>query len=507
VPFWAAYRFVVGAILVYLAVHFAVRMAMWPTLGIDDAEQALFAQEFAWNYRFRGPPLFTWMLLGLGKLIGINILSLSLLRYTLLGCVFVFAFLTARRLIADPRLSALSVYSFGAIYMFAFYSHHDFTHTTIMSAMLAVGWYIFVRLAASPRLGWYIALGAVFGLGLLGKWNFAMFAAALPLACLLDRSMRPLVLTWKVGPALAACGLVVAPTVVAALSDATAQDMIRSTLVAEGEAYLAGMTKGILRLALAIIAYPEPLLPLVLVIFAAALWRGVHTSSRESDTTRPSVGFLFLTIAVSLSLHLALVLALGATEISERLLQPPLFILPIALFMLIERGTPTTRAVNIYAATITALVMGTLAARIVVYVIGSDYCGSCRNMAPFYALADEIRSAGYSGSGTILVAGLHIGGNMRVEFPEARVIDADYPLKTWPGAREEGQCLLLWQDRDPDEAAATRQYLHTYLEETLRGPERTPDHAGLASALMFGSDKRQYRMRFELYDEPAGDCR
>ena len=54
-----------------------------------------------------------------------------------------------------------------------------------MAALIAVAWYVFLRLAAAPRLGWYLALGAVFGFGMLAKWNFVLFALALPLACLL----------------------------------------------------------------------------------------------------------------------------------------------------------------------------------------------------------------------------------------------------------------------------------------------------------------------------------
>jgi len=168
-PIWAQPRFVAAAIAVYLLTHFAVRLAMWHTLGIDDAEQALFAQDFSWSYRRSAPPLFTWILIALGKLIGVNILSISLIRYALLAMIFGFAYATARRLIADPRLSALSIYSFAAIYLFAFYSHHDLTHTTMMTAMLAVAWYIFVRLAETPRLGWYLALGAAFGLDDCGR--------------------------------------------------------------------------------------------------------------------------------------------------------------------------------------------------------------------------------------------------------------------------------------------------------------------------------------------------
>ncbi len=508
VPVWAQPRFVAAAILAYLLVHFAVRMAMWPTLGIDDSEQALFAQKFAWSYRGQAPPLFTWLLIALGKPLGVNILSISLIRYTLLGMIFGFAYATARRLTRDPRLSALAVYSFAAIYMFAFYSHHDLTHTTLMSAMLAVGWYVFVRLAEKPALGWHLALGAAFGLGLLGKWNYVMFAAALPLACLALPDYRRLLLTWKIVPALVLGAALVLPTALATLAEgARTADTLNGVLMGEGASYLSRVVEGTGRLALSAIAYPQPLLPLAVIVFALPLWRGLKGPTDEAFSPRPSLTFLALTMAISLALHFALVLALGAREFHERLMQPPLFILPVALFMLIERGRPSKRAVDVFALMIAVLVAGTLGARIAVFALGADHCSACRDMAPFRALAADLRKEGYSGGGTIVVDGFHIGGNMRVEFPNARIMDAAYPPRIWPAPRDNGPCLLLWEERDPERTTATEAWLHAYLANELHASPDAPHRKGAASEFMFGSAKRQYRLLYALYDAPDGDCR
>lgn len=509
IPLWADSRFVHLAILAYLAVHFVVRLAMWHTLGIDDAEQALFAQDFSWSYRKAAPPLFTWLLIGLGKVFGVNILTISLIRYTLLGVIFGFTYAAARRLIVDPRLSALAVYSFAAIYVFAFYSHHDLTHTTMMTAMLAVACYVFVRLAESPRLGWYLALGAVFGLGLLGKWNFVMFAAALPLACLLLPAYRRLVLTWKILPAAIVCALIALPTVAAALHGASDIDSAQAVLVGDGAPpYPARVADGAWRLVKSVLAYPQPLLVLMALAFALPILRGIRGGPKTAPAPplRPDAAFLGWTMAISLALHLALVLTIGAREFHERLMQPALFILPIFLFMLIERGRPSPRAVNAFALMIALLVPVALAARVAVYLIGADYCGSCRNMVPFAALAQDLRAAGFAGTGTILADGFHIGGNMRVEFPAARVIDAAYPPATWPAPRGEGDCLLLWQMRDdPGRGEAARDWLEKYLVAKLEGAADAPHRDGVASGPMFHSE-REYRLGYRLYDEPTGDC-
>jgi 4-amino-4-deoxy-L-arabinose transferase-like glycosyltransferase len=505
-PIWAQPRFVAAAIAVYLLTHFAVRLAMWHTLGIDDAEQALFAQDFSWSYRRSAPPLFTWILIALGKLIGVNILSISLIRYALLAVIFGFAYATARRLITDPRLSALAVYSFAAIYLFAFYSHHDLTHTTVMTAMIAVSWYIFVRLAETPRLGWYLALGGAFGLGLLGKWNFVMFAATLPLACLLHPDYRRLLLTWKILPAALLCVAIMLPTVVAALHGPTDLDTAGKVLGGGDAPYLRRVGEGIVRLFASVIAYPQPLLVLMALVFAMPMLRGVRLDAAAASAFRPvlSPAFVGATIAVSLALHLLLVVAVGAREFHERLMQPPLFILPLFLFMLVERGRPSPRAVNAFAILVALLVPVALAARIVVYQIGADYCGSCRNMVPFERLADDLQSAGFSGMGTIVAEGFHIGGNMRVAFPDARIIDSDYPPATWPSARGNGGCLLVWQDRDDREGEFAPR-LHAYVVDKLGGARDAVPRAGNVAAPMYHST-RQYRLAYLLYP-PTGDCR
>jgi hypothetical protein len=281
-----------------------------------------------------------------------------------------------------------------------------------------------------------------------------------------------------------------------------------SVVVGSAEPYFARVVEGAGRLVASALAYPLPLLPLVLLVFALPLWRGFRAPRPgPDDPARPGAAFLAWTIAISLALHVALVVAFGAREFHERLMQPPLFILPILIFMLIERGRPAARAVSAFAIVLAVLVAGTLAARVVVYALGADHCGSCRNMAPFGALADELRAAGYSGAGTIVANGFHVGGNMRVEFPSARVTEPSFPQYAWPPAEGDGTCLLVWQVRDDRPMSDEVGYLESYLAEKLGGSVDAPHRDGVVSAPMFGSGTRQYQLGYRLYDEPTGDCR
>jgi hypothetical protein len=333
-----------------------------------------------------------------------------------------------------------------------------------------------------------------------------MFAAALPLACLLLPSYRPLVLSWKILPAALLCAAIVLPTALAALGSPSDLDSVRSVLGGSDAPYVRRVTQGIGRLILSVIAYPQPLIVLVALTFALPFLLGVLVYKTSGRERRPVLtpAFVGTTIAVSLGLHLLLVFGVGAREFHERLMQPALFILPVVLFMLIERGRPSARAVNTFATLVALLVPLALAARIVVYEIGADYCGNCRNMVPFEKLAGDLRAAGFSGVGTIVTKGFHIGGNMRVEFSEARVIDAAYPPAIWPPARSNGNCLLLWQARD-DRQEESATDLQAYAFEKLGGSRDAPVRAGTVAEPMFHS-ARQYRLAYLLYS-PMGDCR
>jgi 4-amino-4-deoxy-L-arabinose transferase-like glycosyltransferase len=508
-PAWAAPRAVALLIAAYLLIHLGVRLWMGPTLGLDDAEQALFAQHWLLNYRFRAPPLFTWALVGTGGVLGVNMLSISLLRYALLAMIFGLTYLTARRLIRDPALAALATFSFAAIYVFGYYSHHDLTHTTTLSAFIAASWYVFVRLAETPGLRWYLLLGLCFGLGMLGKWNFAMFAVALPLACLAHRGFRHLILTWKIVPAGLVAAAVTLPSALWAVHvGPAAGDNTRTLLGKSGYSFLAVLWKGTTDLAVSVLFYPLPFLVLFLVVFGGAAWRGFRAPEPLAPHRQsvPDARLVGSSIAIAIGLYWLLVPLAGATQFKERLLQPALLILPIYLFMLVELGSPPQRALRAYAIVVAVTVAVMLAARIGIHVAGGDYCRVCRTFAPFEQIGDSLRAAGFRGQGTIVVTGFHAGGNLRVQFPDARLMEIGYPAGVWPKASGNRQCLAVWvEDEGPSERVRAR--IDAYLAQELGVARDVARREGMIATPLQGSATRPYRLFYGLYDGPQGECR
>jgi len=50
-------------ITLLLVVLGVLRATLFPGTGGDDGEQLIFAQEFAWGYQARNPPLYTWLVI------------------------------------------------------------------------------------------------------------------------------------------------------------------------------------------------------------------------------------------------------------------------------------------------------------------------------------------------------------------------------------------------------------------------------------------------------------
>ncbi|HET7154358.1 MAG TPA: hypothetical protein VFI87_03210, partial [Hyphomicrobiaceae bacterium] len=207
------------------------------------------------------------------------------------------------------------------------------------------------------------------------------------------------------------------------------------------------------------------------------------------------------------ALHWLLVPLARATDFDERLLQPALLILPVYLFMLVERSGMPPRAMARYAAVIGGLVAAVFVVRVGLHAAGADYCrGACRALVPFPELAAGLRSAGFKGKGTIVVSDFHIGGNLRVQFPDARVMQIGYPSPVWPKPSGTGQCLAVWVGSGGT-GARVRSQVDAYLAHELRVGADTARRESSVAATMHGSKTRTYQLAYALYEAPQGECR
>src|SRR5262249_50705501 len=88
----------------YAITHAAVRVWTSPILNTDDAREAIFTQTLAWGYQPRQPPLYTWLAWVAVRLAGLSVASLTGMKYAVLAVAYIFTYLTARRVLREPRL-------------------------------------------------------------------------------------------------------------------------------------------------------------------------------------------------------------------------------------------------------------------------------------------------------------------------------------------------------------------------------------------------------------------
>src|SRR5262245_48949180 len=90
-------------LVVYLVGHLAVRLLAPDGLHADEAEQLWHSQSLDWGYGWH-PPLYTWLVWAASALLGVSLFSLTLVRLAVVGVLYLFAFLSARRVLRDGRL-------------------------------------------------------------------------------------------------------------------------------------------------------------------------------------------------------------------------------------------------------------------------------------------------------------------------------------------------------------------------------------------------------------------
>lgn len=482
-----------AAIGLWLVAHAVLRLALGATLGMDDAEQALYAQAWSWGYRPEQPPLFTWLLTALHTVLPPGILPIQLLRTGFLALFFLFIALAARAWIADRALAHLAVLSTTAIYTFGFYVHHDLTHSTVLAAACAAMLWLAARLATAPALADYLGFGAALGLGALGKWNAVMLGAAVLVTALLLPALRPRVLDPRILASGAVAAVLVLPTALWVLAHQDFGAASRSVLIQEDRHAL----DGVVQLAKALLAFPQPLLVLWFLLLGGALTRALAVEPLPATTAR--LGLLML---VGLGLHAALIPLYGGVDFSERWMIAVMLPLPIALFAWLEPLPPDGRPLRLWLGALLVLALAGLVARVVIQVQGGDRCGKCRTQIPFATLADELRAAGFR-SGTILADGFHLAGNLRWTFPDSRVVEGLGLLEVF-GPPRDGMCLIAWPG-DAGEAIPDR--LERFASGPLAIDPATPRRDGHVAALIPGSTSRAYVIRYRLYPEGAGACR
>jgi 4-amino-4-deoxy-L-arabinose transferase-like glycosyltransferase len=477
-------------LVLYFTAQVVIRVLVSPSLGKDEAEQVLLAQELAWGYGPQ-PPLYTWLVVGAFALFGDGILALALLKNLLLAAAYLLTYATAWHASRDRVVAAAAALSLLLLPQIAWESQRDLTHTVLVVFAVALFGWVLVQIL--ERGGWwrYALLGVAFAVGVLAKFNFPIIAVAMLLAALTVTPFRARILDLRMLVAAASAALLLWRPLFWMLEHWTAtMQRANKMIITRTDSLLANYVSGLWGLAEAAVQF----LGLLIVVYGILLFRSPH--GRTPDDAERDYARLFARSAViALGACVAMVFAFEVTQVKDRWLTPLLYVVPLAAALWAARHLSARRMGALLG--VAALCAATVIVVLPVRTVVAPAFGRTNPLnGPYRDLAAQIRAAGFERGG-ILAAFNLLGGNLRLQFPNAPVVTPEYPGFALP---EAGPYLLVWEagpdPRLPDKVAR--------LFETATGRTLEPQAPRYLSAPLLHAPQERMRLGFILVPGGAG---
>ena len=415
--------------LVLLTVaHVVSRVAISPGMKWDESEQILWAQQFALGYGPQ-PPLYTWIQWAVCQLLGPSVLALALVKHMLIALTYVLAWQAARTLLGPQGAWRVA----GALVLmlpFGWHALRDQTHSVLVTAMGFGAWWALLRQIRAPRPANFAWLGLFCGLGMLSKYSFALFLAALLLAAASVPQTRRALLArgWWLAPILAL--LIFAPHGFWLLShwhQATAETLQKMDISSQR-----AWVQGLASLGLAVLSTLGLWLLVVLLSYRGHLWRTDFCRSPDDASARaatgapdgcapdwrswawPLLGRYLLLVCLAL---VGMVLFGGVSHFKQRWVLPLLSIAPLALYV----WRPALLAPAVGRGYTSAVVCVALAFLVLATV--RPWIAGWRGDAdelnhPVPVLAAQLTRAGYDGRGVIVGSDHMIAAMLHSRFPQ-----------------------------------------------------------------------------------------
>lgn len=392
----------------YFALNALTQGWVSPTADLDQAQQLVLSQNWNLGYGTQ-PPLYTWLVNILFAITGPSLWVLLALKSLLLSLLAAGILAIGRELGFDGKRQLMALAGLALIPQVIWEAQRDLTHSLL--ATLVASWTLWslLRLWRTPDWRHHLMFGLLAGLGLLSKYNFAVFLLALALAVLFTPAFRRQLL----GPglalsALAALGLVL-PHLLWVLGHA-GQALASSHKLALQQSFsLAGPVAVIL----AVLAFLGPLL-VAAVLSGWPTVRSAPLKPPEPKEEAPTRLLWRLALAVLIIL-LLFVMITGASHVKDRWLQPLLFFVPLLIAQLSLARPRWLLGLGSAAALVAALL---LPGR----TLMAAWTGKLsRPNLPYAELGADLRRV--IGQPDVLIAGRELlAGNLRLAFPTTPVV-------------------------------------------------------------------------------------
>ncbi|MGZ5834317.1 MAG: glycosyltransferase family 39 protein [Telluria sp.] len=402
-----------GVLAVYFLIQILIRVWQGGAVEMDEAEQIFYAQHFQLGYENQ-PPLYTWLQMAVFGVVGVSHLGLAIAKNVFMFVLYASVYQVARQLVGKLGAAAVSA-SLIMIVTLGWEAQIDRTHSILATAVAAASLWAYYALLASPTRTRRAALGVLFGLGMLSKYNFLLLALGVGGASLLVPEHRRVVWTRDAWITPAVGLLVVLPHALwfaGQVHIATAETLRKMHEGGSPATYQANVLQGLKHFGLSILSFITPLwVPL------AFAWRGRKPDSPRFES--PDVRFFAWMIACGFGVIVALVLGGQLVHIQSRWLQPLLFCFPLAFFVFFPpRSARVYRKLLLTMGILACVLIAALAFRPQIQVMLNRHP---RIYQPYWQVADDIRQR-FPATATFVVQDRFVGGNVLLQFPHAKVV-------------------------------------------------------------------------------------
>lgn len=424
-----------------------------PSGRADDTEALLLSQALRLGYESKNPPLFYWLAHFASEATGTGLRGIYALRMLDLFLFHAGLLALARRVQPDPVLALCAGFAMLATVHFHWTLLYFITNTGLAAAIVPWTVIALFHLRDRPRAANFALFGMLLGLGMLARYNFAIFALALAGAVLLLPDWRGVFSTATALATPAAILITISPHAIwlaTRLPDlggrigtqlgATPETPYLERILAGGGNLVEGL--------LAVLAVP---LGLMLLAAFPRGFRRLHPSDAER---RAHLSLIGTTLALSLAPMIVWVLA-GASTIKPHYL---IFtcLLPIWLIGRLDPELTRPSAAPAFLTGLGVLVIAAAFAFRVGHYSDAAECDTCEEFQPMARYAETVRASGFE-TGTILTLSPRYrfpGIVLAAEFPGSRVVSPHYPLYRPPARASGGDCLIVWGGLDGNAVAA-----------------------------------------------------
>lgn len=406
-------------LLALACAHIAARVLIADGMKWDESEQIIWSQQFLLGYGSQ-PPAYSWLQWGVNQIFGPSVLSLALVKHSLIVLAYVLAWQAGRVLL--PAKGAFWVAgSLLLMLPFGWDSVRDQTHTVLVTAMCFGAWWVALRQVQAPAAINFVWLGIFCGFGMLAKYSFALLIGLFFIAAMSVPQVRRALLGRGFWLAPLVGLLIFAPHGYWLLhhwQEATTETLTKMNISTQ-----VSHIKGLGALAKAVFATLGLWLIVVLASYRSRLWSPAYRSTPATapDWRAWAWPLLGRYLALVFVVLVGMVLVGDVSNFRQRWVLPLTAIAPLALYA--WRPALLTDSVGrgyTWAVLFFAMLFLVLAA---LRPWQSDWRGEPDELNhPVTQLAQRLSAAGYQGRGVILGSDHMVAAMLRSRFPQAQAI-------------------------------------------------------------------------------------